>query len=139
MYKHILITTDLTDDNNIIQQGGDLAQKLNAQLSLVHVIEPVPSYGYSAFSDIDNQGINHAKEALAKLGENLNVEKGNQHIEVGQAKKKILQLAENLEADLIITGSHGKHGLAYLLGSTANAILHGATCDVLTIRNESEQ
>ncbi|MBA6354230.1 universal stress protein, partial [Colwellia sp. BRX9-1] len=36
--------------------------------------------------------------------------------------------------DLIITGSHGVHGLQLLLGSTCNAILHGAKCDVLAVR-----
>ena len=37
-------------------------------------------------------------------------------------------------ADLIVVGSHGRHGLALLLGSTANGVLHGATCDVLAVR-----
>jgi len=34
----------------------------------------------------------------------------------------------------IVVGSHGRHGLALLLGSTANDILHGAPCDVLAVR-----
>ena len=39
-----------------------------------------------------------------------------------------------LEAcDLIVVGSHGRHGLALLLGSTANDVLHGAPCDVLAV------
>ncbi|MGB1202845.1 MAG: universal stress protein [Alloalcanivorax venustensis] len=37
-------------------------------------------------------------------------------------------------ADLIVLGSHGKHGIRLLLGSTANAVLHRATCDVLAVR-----
>ncbi|TNF89176.1 MAG: universal stress protein, partial [Gammaproteobacteria bacterium] len=37
-------------------------------------------------------------------------------------------------ADVIVVGSHGRHGLALLLGSTANGVLHGATCDVLAVR-----
>ena len=36
--------------------------------------------------------------------------------------------------DLIVVGSHGRHGLALLLGSTANDVLHGAPCDVLAVR-----
>ena len=35
--------------------------------------------------------------------------------------------------DLIVVGSHGRHGLALLLGSTANDVLHGAPCDVLAV------
>lgn len=34
---------------------------------------------------------------------------------------------------MIVVGSHGRHGLALLLGSTANDVLHGAPCDVLAV------
>ena len=34
----------------------------------------------------------------------------------------------------IVVGSHGRHGLALLLGSTASGVLHGAKCDVLAVR-----
>ena len=46
----------------------------------------------------------------------------------------VLEEVERLKADLIIVGSHGRHGVRLLLGSTANAILHGAKCDVLAVR-----
>jgi universal stress protein A len=36
--------------------------------------------------------------------------------------------------DLVVVGSHGRHGLSLLLGSTANGVLHGAGCDVLAVR-----
>ena len=36
--------------------------------------------------------------------------------------------------DLIVVGSHGRHGLALLLGSTADAVLHHAKCDVMAVR-----
>lgn len=44
------------------------------------------------------------------------------------------RLAKEQRCDLIVVGSHGRHGLALLLGSTANDILHGAPCDVLAVR-----
>ncbi|WP_313899138.1 universal stress protein [Leclercia adecarboxylata] len=44
------------------------------------------------------------------------------------------RLAKKQGCDLIVVGSHGRHGLALLLGSTANDILHGAPCDVLAVR-----
>ena len=43
-------------------------------------------------------------------------------------------VADEAGADLIVVGSHGRHGLALLLGSTANGVLHGAMCDVLAVR-----
>jgi len=47
---------------------------------------------------------------------------------------EIIKIAEENNVDLIIVGSHGRHGLALLLGSTANGVLHHAKCDVLAVR-----
>ena len=99
-------------------------------------MEPLPgySYAYLGIEDIEGQLIQEAAQSLLKLGDKLSVEKRDQHVEVGPTKTKILKIAETIQADLIVCGSHGRHGLSLLLGSTANAILHGAKCDVLTIR-----
>lgn len=43
-------------------------------------------------------------------------------------------MAEDESTDLIIVGSHGRHGLALLLGSTASGVLHHSPCDVLAVR-----
>ncbi|MFZ2315414.1 MAG: universal stress protein [Gammaproteobacteria bacterium] len=141
MYKHILFTTDLTDDTeHLIEKVRGIRGYTGAKLSLVHVIEPLPgySYAYLGVEDIEGQLIEEARQAIAKLGEKLSVKPDDQHIEVGPTKTKILQVAEENGVDLIVCGSHGRHGLSLLLGSTANAILHGAKCDVLTVRLPEE-
>jgi universal stress protein A len=53
---------------------------------------------------------------------------------LGATTQEIMNLVAEIGADLIIVGSHGRHGLAMLLGSTANSILHHAKCDTLAIR-----
>ena len=45
-----------------------------------------------------------------------------------------VSVPDEILADLIVVGSHGRHGLALLLGSTASGVLHGAPCDVLAVR-----
>ena len=137
MYKHILLATDLTDETGyIISKVRAMCSYTGAKLSIVHVVEPLPgySYAYLGIEDIEGQLIDEAKTAISKLGHELNVEGKDQWVEVGPTKSKILSVAESVGADLIICGSHGRHGLSLLLGSTANAILHGAKCDVLTVR-----
>ncbi len=137
MYKHILLATDLSDETDyIIEKVRKMRGLTGAKLSIVHVVEPMPgySYAYLGIEDIEGQLIEEAKSALAKLGHTLAVDNKDQWIEVGPTKSKILDIAENVKADLIVCGSHGRHGLSLLLGSTANAILHGAKCDVLTVR-----
>ena len=53
---------------------------------------------------------------------------------MGAPKNVIIHQAEKLKADLIIVGSHGRHGIQLLLGSTANGVIHHAHCDVLAVR-----
>lgn len=142
MYKHILFATDLTEDTEyLVSKVRSIRDYTGAKLSLIHVVEPLPgySYAYLGIEDIEGQLIIEAKQAIDKLGESLNVNKEDQFVEVGPTKTKILKIVDDINADLIICGSHGRHGLSLLLGSTANAILHGAKCDVLTVRLPEEQ
>lgn len=55
-------------------------------------------------------------------------------VESGRPSKKIIEIAERESVDLIVLGSHGRHGVELLLGSTTNAVLHHAKCDVLAVR-----
>jgi len=137
MYKHILFATDLSEETDyLLSKVKSMRTYTNARLSLIHVVEPMPgySYAYLGIEDIEGQLIEESRTALAKLGEQLSVDKKDQWVEVGPTKSKVHEIAQQIGADLIIVGSHGRHGLSLLLGSTANAVLHGAKCDVLVVR-----
>lgn len=137
MYKHILFATDLSNESDfLISKVRTMCDYTHAKLSLIHVVEPMPgySYAYLGIEDIEGQLIEESRTALLKLGEELSVDKKNQFVEIGPTKSKIQEIAESIGVDLIVCGSHGRHGLSLLLGSTANAILHGAKCDVLVVR-----
>lgn len=141
MYKHILFATDLTEDTEfLIEKVRAIRGLTGGKLSLVHVVEPLPgySYAYLGIEDIEGQLLDEARQSISKLSEKLNVATADQFIEVGPTKTKILGVADHVGADLIVCGSHGRHGLSLLLGSTANAVLHGAKCDVLTVRLPEE-
>ena len=56
----------------------------------------------------------------------------------GVPGQEIVRIAEQEHIDLIVVGSHGRHGLALLLGSTANSVLHHAGCDVMAVRLHDE-
>lgn len=143
MYKNILLATDLTDDTGsfVIDKVRSIRGLTGARLSLVHVVEPLPgySYAYLGIEDIEGQLLEESRASLKQLGEKLAVDEKDQWVEIGPTKSKILEVAQNIGADLIVCGSHGRHGLSLLLGSTANAILHGARCDVLTVRLPEEE
>lgn len=136
-YKHILVATDLLHGSDlVIKRAKEMATLMGADLRLLHVVEPLPGYGYAFIgsAEIEVELVNEAKKQLAKLAEKYGVTEKNLHVEIGPTKVEILRIAEEQNADLIVVGSHGKNGFSVLLGSTANAVVHGATCDVLTVR-----
>lgn len=139
-YHNILLAIELNEegDKKSIEQATELAKQYNAKLTLVHAIEHISSYGaaygVAVGADIEEMLMESATKEMRKLGKQLNMPKANQIIKFGPAKMVILDEAADINADLIVLGSHGSHGLRLLLGSTANAVLHGAKCDVLAVR-----
>lgn len=140
-YKHILLAADLIDrdDHPVCQKAATLAKQSRALLSIVHVVEQPYYYGipYENPSMVTwLQEIEQAvKERFEKLSESLDIPPEKRHFVNGQAKAKILEVAKEIKADLIILGSHGRHGIGlFIMGSTANAVLHEASCDVLAVR-----
>lgn len=139
-YKHILLATDLSPEcSAVADRAAELARQYSARLSLVHVVEYVAmEYAGDLImpEDLDLEGklVTHAEQELTRLASHLGVPQADRHVEQGSTKREILRVAEQNGVDLIVIGSHGRHGLALLLGSTANAVLHGAGCDVLAVR-----
>ena len=144
-YKHVLLAVDFYEHcEAVANRAKDLADKYQAKLSIVHVVDSVPmtDAGYGAdipFNfDLTAELMAGAKKRLAKLGEKLGVAEDRLWLEMGSPKTEIVRVAEENKADLIVVGSHGRHGLALLLGSTANGVLHHATCDVLAVRLQED-
>jgi len=136
MYKHVLLATDLSDENkDTLTKARQVADLFSAKLSIMHAVEPIVNYGYVGITDLEDQLVNEAKQALAKIGATISVAPEDQWIAIGPAKREILSMSEELKVDLIIIGSHSEHGLADLLGSTTNGVLHQSHCDILTIRH----
>jgi len=138
-YRHILVAVDLTEESRqVTKRACALKTAFAAQLSCVHVIEPLSlAYGGDIpmdLSTIQDQIQDTAKSHLAEFSKTLSIPPENQHLIFGRPETEIHALAKEIGADLIVVGSHGRTGLALLLGSTANGVLHGATCDVLAVR-----
>lgn len=140
-YQHILLAVDFFEQCDVvINRAKDLADRYQATLSLVHVVDslPITDAGYGAdipFNlDLTAELMESAKVRLAELATKLAVPEACRWLEMGSPKVEIIRIAEENNVDLIVVGSHGRHGLALLLGSTANAVLHHAQCDVLAVR-----
>ncbi|MDR3501524.1 MAG: universal stress protein [Legionella sp.] len=140
MYKRVLFATDF-DEVGVLaaHKAKKIADENGADLILVHVVEPIPAYaypGFAGFAEVELSIREQAEKELNELGDKLGVDDQHRFIEFGSTKNEILRVAKERNIDLIVTGSHGKHGLSLLLGSTANSILHNAQCDVLIVRSD---
>lgn len=138
-YTHILLAADFNQESDIVvKRAKALAGTFGAKLSLVHVLEPISiAYGGEFpvdLGDLHKELEKQAQTQLAALGDQLGVAAENRYLEVGITEKEILRVAKAHSVDLIVMGSHGRHGLALLLGSTANGVLHHADIDVLAVR-----
>ena len=138
-YTHILVGVDLTEESRLVaKRACALSKAFSAKLSCLHVIEPLGlAYGGDIpmdLSTIQDQIQETAKTHLAEFAKTLNIAAEDQHLIFGRPETEMHTLASQIGADLIVVGSHGRHGLALLLGSTANGVLHGAPCDVLAVR-----
>ena len=139
-YKKILVASDFSDEfEPVMQKAIELQQKNDASIILVHVVEytgamytgeiPLPED-----LDLDQRLATQAEEKLQRQLDTHQLNKARCVVEIGTPKREIVRVAKEQGVDLIILGSHGRHGLQLLLGSTANGVLHLAGCDVLAVR-----
>ena len=92
------------------------------------------SAAFSGLGDLEAQLGDELKKKLNALGKDFKVPADHLHILHGSPAHEIHRFAKENGSQLIVIGTHGQRGLQLLLGSTANSVLHGAGCDVLSVR-----
>lgn len=146
VYKNILVAIDLSDESQQVVDKALAIAGVGDHLALVHVVRPIEHVygGFGAvglagdFSEqmatLERQASARAAQKLKDLGAVLGVRESQQFTPLGHAATENQRFAGEIEADLIVMGTHGRHGLGLLLGSTANSVLHGVKRDVLAVR-----
>ena len=139
-YKSILVAVDLSDESTLIlDKAREVATLYQADLSLVHVMEPI-AVGYAVeVTSVDIEGLHaeatrHSRQTLLELGARVGVPEPRLHNVLGQPAREIRELAKKLGTDLIVMGGHGKQGWELLFGSTSSGVSHGSPCDLMIVR-----
>ena len=140
-YQHVLVAVDYTKHSvYVAEKARVLANKYQAKLRVIHVLDniPMPDTNYGTVIALDQIAPDELLEAekikFMELGDQLAIDVVNRWMVWGIPTQEIINIADQEQVDLIIVGSHGRHGLALLLGSTANSVLHHAKCDVMAVR-----
>ncbi len=138
-YKQILLPTDFSKPSEVAAaRAVNLAKWYDSQLIVIHVVDYVPP-GYAAAElpqslASEDLLVERARDHLKKWTADHGLVDCQQIVKAGSPKGEIVAAAHNAAVDLIVMGTHGEKGLARLLGSTTQAVIHDAECDVLAVR-----
>jgi len=143
MAESIVVGTDGSDTaSQAVKEATRLARALGAELHLVSAYEP------------ERVSIKGAPEGAAKIWAPLPDSQAEAILDEQAAASRIdgvtakthairsdpaealLQVADEIDADMIVVGSRGMHGARRVLGSVPNTISHRAHCNVLIVHTD---
>lgn len=138
----ILCPTDFSPQSKYaFELASALARDYGARLIVLHVVEVLPVVYGEGLIPPDPAELRAAGRAqldeLQPPQENVRAER---RLEQGDSVEEVLRVSKEVNADLIVLGTHGRTGLGRLLmGSTAEQIVRKATCPVLTVKTPVPQ
>jgi len=147
--KKVLIALDYGPTaQTVAEKGFKLAKELSSEIVLLHVVEDpayysAPEYspimGFSGFNVASLQDAlkdvkSSAQGFLNKVKEHLGDDNVGIMVQDGEIAKTIISAAKDIEADIIIMGSHGRRWLdKILMGSVTEEVLHSITIPLYII------
>lgn len=149
MYRHILVPiADSAASRAATEHAAELASRLDAELLVLHVLEPLPSHGYFALDalaygdDLREDLRAAAKEMLENAAKPLR-ERGvpvrTRLIEGADPAGVIARTVDEQEIDLVVMGTHGRRGLGRaVLGSVAEEAVRRSSVPHLLIREPDD-
>jgi nucleotide-binding universal stress UspA family protein/uncharacterized protein (DUF2267 family) len=140
--RTILHPTDLSDcSRHAGELAANLAKDRDAQLVLLHVIEPSEFESELGVALSDPKALRAAVDGeLFELQRSYKSVRCEQVVAMGAPAAEIVRVAREIKSDLIVLGTHGRTGLGRLLmGSVAEEVIRRAPCPVLTLKPTDSQ
>ncbi len=138
--KNILWATDFSAEaNNALLDACFFAEAFKAKLSAVYIFPELQTSMFESrpaiLEDLYKQaeaGLEKSKKRLEALAEKKGIHFAKIIVDAGSPAKKILEIAKNEKADLVVMGKKGRSAIEkVLVGSVANGVLRHATMPVL--------
>jgi nucleotide-binding universal stress UspA family protein len=142
---HVLIATDGSERSVAAARRASALLRPADRVTLLTVVTEVPGDDAGGFEGslytpeeqekVWAQELAEAGAELARTAAALGGTRVDKRIEVGDVASTVCRVAEDLEADVVVVGSHGRTGLGrLLLGSVSEHIVRHAPCPVLVVR-----
>lgn len=141
IYNHVIVAIDPFIDCSQILSKALKMKSADGHVHLIHVMDIVMIFPSAPLAPpmtdlptAHDESKDAAHKSMLELAKSHNINEENIHIKIGSVAKEVKKFATEINADLIVVGSHGRHGIGLLLGSTASSVIHGAPCDLLVVR-----
>jgi nucleotide-binding universal stress UspA family protein len=146
MFGRILVGTDGSETaREAVRQASDIAKLTGARLDVVSAFEPIPQQqlreetgvapGDVQYEIGPREDVNLTLDNAAGEAKQNGVEEVQTHAREGDPADAIIDVAEEIKADLIVVGNKGMTGARrFLLGSVPNKVSHHAPCSVIIVR-----
>jgi universal stress protein A len=152
-YTKILVAIDFSAHSiQASKRAAELAKYYDAELTILHMVEERSIYD-SYYNPIDmslmleNQPLfdsetitihnekvrKMGKKHLQSLADKIGVDKVKTEVLGGSTASGIISYAAAQQTDLIVMGTHGRHGFSRIMGSVARSVQGGAHCEVLIV------
>ena len=149
--KTIVVAVDFSNATpGVLEMASGLARAFGAQMRLLHVVEPEPSYTAYGFTPDEFPALHaYQQEAKRRAGTKLDelldkvkadVPGATAQVAEGSPLHSLLDFVKETDADFVVLGSHG-HGAiaALLLGSVAEGMVRKATVPTLIVPAPTEE
>jgi universal stress protein F len=144
MITHVLVALDASPRApHVLAAAAEIAARFGAKLTLFRALAIPPDFPPAAHvgacDPLPAFLMKEAEDALQVLVATLQegVATGGPVVRVGQSWRAILQVADELDVDLIVIGSHGYYGLDRILGTTAGKVANLARRNVLVVHDRT--
>ncbi|MBL0070413.1 MAG: universal stress protein [Bacteroidetes bacterium] len=143
--KKILIPYDFSETADLsLEHAVFMAKLMKAEITLLHIVETVSftSAISHALSGFEKKIETATNEKLDQLAHDLHMKAGitlSIRTEVGRIYKKICQVAKEIDADIIVMGTHGSSGYQkFTVGTNTSRVVQEAPCPVISVQTHAK-
>lgn len=145
--RKVVTPIDFSDNSKLIAQSAAyMAGKFGAEMHLIYIVQNFEDYSgffvpQMSLPNLEGELLEGAESKMKSFCDNISdfctevgVSKLESKVFMGDVGERIVDYANEIEAELVIMGTHGYKGLEKIMfGSVADKVVRMATCPVLTI------
>jgi nucleotide-binding universal stress UspA family protein len=145
MYESIVVGTDGSETaQRAVAEAGQLAKAVGGSVHLVSAYQPLrgarvvgASGGAAETWEVKPDSVVQSVLEEAAAAVRMNGVEAEAHMVAGDPADALLEVAERVNADLLVVGNRGMHGMTRVLGSVPNKVSHRARCSVLIVSTDA--